>query len=799
MFIHFLRTTFSNLRRNAVYSFINIAGLAVGLAAAMLILLHVVNEYSYDRFHRHRERLVRVLFSYTGTSTLGYANTITAAAGPTLWSEIPGIDQFVRYTWPRKGFMVHRDTVWQTTGICYADSSFFDCFSFRVLAGNKKTILRDPFTMVITKSLADDYFNNQNPIGQTVKVNGQHTVTITGIVADPPENSHIRFRALISFSTLYQEKNRAMGWNGGNQYITWLLLSPSFNQQRADSLMPALLYKHINHRLKDSGIALKVDFEPMKDVYLYSKSGSDGNPFMLRILMAIALFVLLLACFNYANLSTARAMRRFRETGIRKVSGATSRDLLIFYLSEAFLTTLIAWFTALILIELAQPWFNGMIGHDLGLWKRATWWFVPASLAIVAATALLSGLYPAIYLANMKPAVVLKGGFAPARKKFTLSNALLIVQFGLSSALMTSTLIVGRQLNYGTSYSRGYDLSHVTAVELTGSESRRHYAEARTAIGQIPGVEAVAAISEIPVNGVTQNGYRIENDKEIYMINNIDTDPGFFKVLKIPLIAGTDFEHSSDPNGIIINQKLAEERGWFDAEGNPVAGADGDLSGGVGRTISRDTIHKIIGITANFNHGSLYDAMRPLVITRKPYMGYYSLMLRTNTEQAAAIHSEVDELWRTLFPNEPFVAYPVTSMVEKGFKNERNLQSLLKVFACLALFIAALGLTGLASYQTRQRQRSIGLRRILGATPGSLILRDSVRFLKLVLAAHLLAFPLVYTAMDAWLDGFVYRIGFPWLTSLPVLFTLLLLGAMAVISQVVRIATARPADTIRYE
>lgn len=799
MFNHFLRTTLSNLRRNAVYSFINIAGLAVGLAASMLILLHVVNEYSYDRFHENRDRLVRVLFSYTGTSNLGYSNTITAATGPTLWSEIPGIEQFVRYTWPRKGFIIHHDTVWQTNGICYADSTFFDCFSFRVLEGNKKTMLRDPFTMVITKSLADEYFKLTNPIGQTVRVNGKHHATITGIVADPPESSHIRFKALISFSTLYQEQNRAMGWNGGNQYITWLLLSPAFNQQRADSLMPALLQRHVNHRLKDTGLALKIDFERMRDVYLYSKSGADGNPFMLKILTAIALFVLLLACFNYANLSTARAMRRYRETGIRKVAGATGRSLLIFYLAEAFLTSLIAWFTALILIELAQPWFNGMVGHDLGLWKGDVWWFVPASLAIVAFTALLSGLYPSIYLAAMKPATVLKGGYTPARKKFTLSNALLIVQFGLSSALMTSTLVVGQQLDYATNYDRGYDLKNVIAVELTGSGSRRHYAEARTAFSQISGVEAVAAISEIPVNGVTQNGYRIENDKQIYMINNIESDPDFFKVLRIPVIAGTDFIHSSDPNGVMVNQKLAEQMGWVDSEGKPIAGTDGDLSGGVGKIIVRDTIHKIIGITANFNHAPLYEAMHPIVITRKPYMGYYSLMLRINNNQTKAINTDLDEAWRKLFPDEPFISYPVASMVDSGFKSERNLQSLLNVFAYLALFIAALGLTGLASYQTRQRQRSTGLRRILGASPGSLIIRDSVRFLKLVFVAHLLALPLVYLAMDSWLDGFVYRIGFPWWISIPVLFVLLLLGGLAVITQVVKIVKANPADAIRYE
>ncbi|HBZ65293.1 MAG TPA: hypothetical protein DEO70_00525 [Bacteroidales bacterium] len=799
MFRHFLKTTFSNLKRNPVYSFINIAGLAVGLAAAMLILLHVVNEYSYDRFQNNRDRLVRVLFTFSGSMGSGYSNSITAAVGPTLWSEIPGIDRFVRFTQPSSGYMVRNDSVWQTDGLCYADSSFFDCFSFPVLDGNKKQLLRDPFTMVITRSLAEACFKDGNPIGQTVKVDGKYNVTITGIVADPPENSHIRFKALISFSTLYHEKDRYMDWNGGNQYITWLQLSPQYDQAKTDQLLPELLRRHINDQLKKAGIELKLVFEPMSDVYLYSKSGAEGNPFMLKILTAIALFVLLLACFNYANLSTARAMRRFRETGIRKMAGATGFSLVRFYLAEALLTTLIAWFVALILIELAQPWFNGMVGHDLGLWKGQVWWFVPASLLIVVLTAFVSGLYPAIFLARLEPAEVLKGGFKPGRNRFTLSNALLVIQFGLSAALMTATLIVGKQLDYGASFSRGYDINNVVAVELTGEQSKNSYAEAKAAFSQMSATEAVAAISEIPVDGVSQNGYRIQDYPQVKILNSIETDPDFFRVMKVPVIAGTDFEHSSLPHGVMINQKLAEEMGWMDADGQPIAGNNGNLSGGVGKVIARDTIHRIIGITANFHHSTLYEAMGPLVIARKPYTGYNYILIRAAEGQVGKVITGADQVWQGLFPDEPFVAYPVTSMVEQGLRGERNLQSMLNAFAWLALFIAAMGLAGLASYQTRQRQRGTGLRLILGASPTSLIMRDAFRFLKLVVLADVLALPLIWWAMDAWLEGFVYRIPFPWWLTVPVLFTLLFLGLIAVIAQVMKTVRTNPVEAVRYE
>ncbi len=799
MFRHFLKTTFSNLKRNPVYSFINIAGLAVGLAAAMLILLHVVNEYSYDRFHKNRDRLVRVLFTFSGSMGSGFSNTITAAVGPTLWSEIPGIDHFVRFTWPSDGYMVRNDSVWQTDGLCYADSTFFDCFSFPVLEGDRKQLLRDPFTMVITRSLADAFFKEGNPIGQTVKIDGKYNVTITGIVADPPENSHIRYKALISFSTLYHEQGRYMDWNGGNQYITWLMLSPHYDQAKTDQLLPDLLRRHINDRLKQAGVQLNMVFEPMSDVYLYSRSGAEGNPFMLKILTSIALFVLLLACFNYANLSTARAMRRFRETGIRKMSGATGFSLIRFYMAEALLTTLIAWFIALILIELVQPWFNGLVGHDLGLWKSQVWWFVPASLLIVVLTASISGLYPSVFLARLKPADVLKGGFKPARNRFTLSNALLVIQFGLSASLMTATLIVGKQLDYGTGLSRGYNINNVVAVELTGEQSRKSYAEAKATFSQMAATVSVAAISEIPVDGVSQNGYNIQDYPQVKILNSIETDPDFFKVMKVPVIAGTDFEHSSQSHGVMINQKLAEEMGWMDADGQPVKGSDGNLSGGVGKVIVRDTIHRIIGITANFHHGTLYEAMSPLIIARKPYTGYNFLLIRAAEGQVGRVISEAGEVWQRLFPDEPFVAYPVTSIVEQGFRSERNLQLLLNAFAWLALFIAALGLAGLASYQTRQRQRGTGLRLILGASPSSLVLRDAFRFLKLVVLADVLVLPFIWWAMDAWLGGFVYRIPFPWWLTVPVLLVLLFLGLAAIIVQVVKTVSANPVDAIRYE
>lgn len=799
MFHHFLKTTFINLKRNPVYSFINIAGLAVGLAASMLILLHVVNEYSYDRFHTNRDRLMMVLFQYKGETASGYSNTITAAVGPTLYNEIPGIENFVRLTWPRKSFLSFNDTVRTVDGLRFADSSFFDCFSFRMETGDVHQQLRQPFTMVITRSLANQCFPGQNPIGKTVKIDGRYNVTITGIAADPPANTQLGFKALVSFSTLYKDENLYMDWNGGNQYINWLLVSPSFDMNHAKQLLPGLLDRHINNRLREAGVQLQLDFEPISQVYLYSKSRAEGNPFMLRILMSIALFILLLACFNYANLSTARAMRRFRETGIRKVAGATSGSLLRFYMGESFITALIAWFIALILIELVQPWFNGMVGHELGLWKAGVWWFVPASLLIVLLTAIISGLYPSLFLSRMQPSSVLKGGFNPGRRRLRLSSLLLVIQFALSSALMTGTLIIGRQLDYGTSLNRGFNTRDVLAVELTGAQSQKKYAEAKNAMTHIAGVEAVTAISEIPVNGISQNGYRIEGEKKVRMIRSIETDPDFFKVLQVPVIAGTDFAHSSEKHAVMINQKLAEEAGWMDSEGRPLADSMGSLTGGVGKIIIRDTLHRVVGITANFHHATLYEPLSSVIIARQPYVGYNYLMIRVMPGHLHNVAAEAENSWRNLFPEEPFVSYPVETMIKQGFDTERNLESLLNAFAWLALFIAALGLVGLASYQTRQRQRDTGLRRILGASPSGLIVRDSFRFLRLVMAAHFITLPLVYWAMDSWLQSFIYHIPFPWWLTVPVLLVLLFTGISTVILQVIKTIRANPIEAIRYE
>lgn len=799
MIRHFFHISFRGFKRNGIYSFINIAGLAVGLAAAMLILMHVVHELSYDRFHEKRDRLVRILFSYTGSDGFGYSNTITAAVGPTLFAELPGVERFVRFTWSSESFLSFNDTVFTTTGVRYADSSFFDCFSFQLEEGDPALQLRQPYTMVITRSLAQQCFGEVSPIGRSVKVGGRYNVTITGIAADPPPNSHIRFKALISFSTLYLDKGLHMGWDGGNRYYTWLQLAPQFDWQRTRQLLPALLERHINKQIKDSGLQLTLEFEPITDVHLHSKSYSEGNPFMLRVLTAIALFILLLACFNYANLSTARAMKRFRETGIRKVAGATHAGLLRFYLGESVMIALVAWFIALIMIETAQPWFNGMVGSDLGLWKPATWWFVPASLVLVLFTAAISGFYPAVFLARMKPSDVLRGGFNPGKRRLRLANLLLVIQFALSSALMTGTLVIGRQLDYGVAMNRGFDIRNVTVVELTGAASKSKYAELKNACSQIPGVEAVAAISEIPVNGVTQNGYRLEGRQQVDIINSIETDADLFNVMKIPVMAGVDFAQSSDQYAVMINQQLALEAGWMDADGEPLTDSIGSKTGAIGRQIERDTLHKVIGVVSNFHFATLYDPIKPIIIARQPYTGYFYLMVRTRSNQGEEWLGQLENSWRALFPDEPFVAYPAGSMVEQGFRDERSLQSLLRVFAALALFIATLGLLGLVSYQTRQRQRDTGIRRILGASVSVLLLRDLGRFLQLVVMAHVLSLPVVYLVMERWLQSFTFHIAFPWLLTVPVLVSLLITGLAAIVWQVIRTVRANPVEAIRYE
>jgi putative ABC transport system permease protein len=764
--------------------------MSVGLTAALLIFMYVWNELSYDNFHAQGDDIYRVVMEYQQKDESQKAAQIVAAVGPSLAETFPAIKAFVRTTTCRSGFFETADKILTLNKIIYADSSFLDAFSFKLLAGNKKTALAGENRIILTQKTAEAFFGSANPLGRLLRYNNKTSFTVTGIIADAPENSHIQYDAIISFSTLYLDKTNHMDWNGGNQYPTYILMQHHANPKAFQAFLPKFLDNHINRALKEYGVKVDLHFEPLKNIHLLSEAGDGeikhGSIANILLFSAIATFILLIACFNFTNLSTAIAMHRAKETGIRKVCGADRSSLIRMYLAEAVLLSLIAMFISLILIELVQPWYNALLGMNLSIYGSQFTWFLPAIILLVILTGIFAGAYPAFYLSAFKPIKVLKGGFDSAKGKAWLPKVLVVIQFIISITLINCSWIILKQLDYLKSYDKGFDTSQVIAIGLPSQNASDKCALLQNELKNLAGVLGTGACSEIPGGGFTSNGYLIENEKTVQMIHVVDVDAGLLPTLGIPLKMGRNFVEGLkvDETAIIINERFAKKAGWDNA---------------IGKKVYRDGPHTVIGVVKDFNYAPLHETIDPLIITQKPFNGYSFILLKFTKTQHEQVLAEIEKTWVTLFPSEPFHYEYVTTYLENCYAEESFIATLFSWFAGLAVFVACLGLFGLSSFAIQRRQREIGIRMVLGATHMQILRSLTADFVVLVVIAIAIATPLSWLLLDEWLQNFSY--------ALPLDFLVFVLSGLAALCivfatigwQAVRAARTRVVEVLKYE
>ncbi|MCD4746634.1 MAG: ABC transporter permease [Bacteroidales bacterium] len=434
MLRNYLKIAFRNLLRNKTFSLINIFGLAVGMALSIMMFLYVYNELTYDNFHKFKDRIYIVELKADnvneGTSISAIA---TAGIGPSLLEEMPEVENMVRFSNPRSGFFSYNQKNYKAKNIIYSDSSVFDVFSFRLIKGNPKTALIEPFTIVLTEKTAKKLFGNNNPIGKIVKFNNQENLLITGIVENPPENSQIKFNVLISFATLYKMQNTFLGWDGGHSYYTYIKLNQNASLQRLYDRLPPFMEKHINYKYRQFGSVLSLIFEPLEKIHLYSDVSDDlptaGNLDQIYILSGIAVFILLIACINFINLSTARSIKRAKEVSLRKVVGATKGKIITQFLGESFLLSFISLIIALMIIEIIRPVFNSLVYTNLNLYDQSNINILSGLVFITLITGLIAGSFPAFYISGFQPVAILKGGFNTIN--------------GFSFSPITSMLVIG--------------------------------------------------------------------------------------------------------------------------------------------------------------------------------------------------------------------------------------------------------------------------------------------------------------------------------------------------------------------
>ena len=788
MFTNNLKIALRYFYRQKTYSVINILGLAVGIAATLLILSYVEFELSYDDFQKNVAHLYRISVMTTKEGKIiSDGPQFTPPIGPAMLAEFPEVESFVRISNFGASTFASGDNLLRVSDVTYADSSFFDLFSFQLVAGDPKRVLSEPYSLVLTQEAALGLFGGSDPIGKMVKVDNRDLFRVTGIAKAPPGNSHIQYGALLSFATLYKNPSLYLDWNGGNRYITYVRLRPNVLQRDVEAKLPDFMWLHLNMMMASSGMIEKAYLQPMSRIHLFFEPDSAALRSSLTVFSVVALFILLIACVNFVNLTTARVARRSKEIGIRKVLGADKSMLVKQFLSESILITLIASLVAIVLVEIFFPVFRNLVAKNLNPWSV----FEPRTLGglagIIFVVGVLAGSYPAFYLSSLQAAQTLKGPGSEPGSRGTLRGLLIVLQFSISIALMVCTVLVASQLHYMKSKDLGFNKDNILRIPLIGDDAQLRSALLKQELLRIPNVLSVSASSDVPYNGFTSNGYLPQGERTVMMIHVVDVDEDFFKTFGISLVEGRAFskEFPSDRSAFMVNQSLVQTLGWK----NPV-----------GMRIVRDTMHQIIGVVKDFNYAKLNSPVEPLILTRQPWRDRYDyLSLKIQSPDVPGSVEAIRKVWSSIVPSTPFEYAFLDEEFDRLYKSEERFEQTFLSFSALAIFIALLGLLSLASLSTEQRTKEIGIRKTLGASALSVTGLLSGYFLRWVAVANLIAWPAAYYFISRWLEDFAYRIDITVWPFVAAAAVSIALGWISVSFQTIKAALTNPVEALRYE
>ena len=750
MLRNYLKTAFRNIRRNKLHSIINITGFSIGLAVSMLIILYVLHEWTYDQFHPQKDQIVRLAFKKIRGEQMSTDANSLAVAGPEFAEAFPEIDHFTRMSIYHGGTLSHGAKAIQEPKIRYADSSLFEVLGFRLEQGNPKTALAGLNKIILTPATARRIFGDTNPMGKTLTYNNRNVLRVSGILKEPPGNTHIKFAALISFETIYSNMPEGhFGWKGGWAYYTFLLLNDVHAKTQLDKKMDELVYENIGKELETIGWKLDPILQPIDDIYLHHQAMDDprstGSLNNIYIFSAIAVFLLLIAGINFMNLSTAQAIKRIKEVGIRKVVGASRKNLMGQFLGESLLVTCIAFILALILIEIFLPWFNNLLGTDLSLYSSPNRGVFIGMPLLVLLVGILSGSYPAFFISSHKPETVMKESTSSGKQKLTLSNLLTISQFVISIALVIGSLVIYHQLHYMEHKNQGCQKDNLLAIHLSGEQTVQKDTLFKNKLLRLSGIQHVSLASHYPGMGASGYGHIPEGHEEPQMFNVLFVDADYLPTIGLEVVQGRNFDPSrkTDQKACLINQTLARELNWKDP---------------IGKTIHRNTDYKVIGMVRDHHFASLHEEIQPLIFKmQKPWRGEMALVKIQDAPVKQTL-SSIGSEWEELFGSKPLNYEFVDESFLQIYKVDIRFAEIILSFTILAIFIACLGLFGLTAFFTAQRTKEIAIRKAMGASTFKINRYIISQFIRWVLIANIVAWPLAWYAMDHWLQDFAYRI-----------------------------------------
>ncbi len=798
MIKNYFKTAWRNLLRGKVFSAINIMGLVIGLTAFLLLALYIKDELGYDRHHEKADRIYRVSREFLGEdgATSLHLAQVAPPYGPLIAQDFPEVERVVRML-ETNTTIRHGEALFNEEKVFFTEDGFFDVFTVNLVHGDAQTALKDPFNIVLSAPMAKKYFGDEDPVGKMMRVNNDGEMMVSGVFEPFPAQSSMHPNFLISFSTLnddrvYGVERLRTNW-GNNAFNTFLLLPENYNPRQIADAFPAFQNKHMGENTSKWSI---LHLMKLTDIHLHSHTDSEIEPTSdiryAYFFSAIALFILIIACINYMNLTTARSAKRAKEVGMRKVVGAQRSQLIRQFLIESLLYTVIALLVSITLVMFALPFLNELTSKGIlltGLFQPS---FIAIIMAVMLFTALVSGSYPAFFLTAFQPIKVFKGKVATDVKKGILQQLLVTAQFAIAVLLIVCTTVVYNQMRHIQDFKLGYSKEHIVLMPAAGDSTA--FESTRQQLVQHAGIMDVGRSSRIPTGRLLdgQTAYVMRGDELAPMggmIKGLAIDEQFIPTYQIELVAGRNLsrERPSDyTEGFILNESATKTLGWSDpsdAIGNVFA--YGDKSG------------HIIGVTKDFHFESLHQQVVPLAMAINDSYSWWSVRLSGGDIKSALAHLE--SVWKARFPNNPFTYDFLDDRFGALYKKEQTQQVLFGIFAGIAIFISCLGLLGLSMYMAELRMKEIGIRKVLGASVGGIIKLLSKDFLKLVLIAIFIASPIAWLLMNTWLDDFAYRITIQWWMFAVAGLAAVAIALLTVSWQAIRAAVANPVDSLRDE
>jgi putative ABC transport system permease protein len=807
MFRNYLKIALRNFSKHKGFSFINIFGLAFGVACCLTIVLFVLDEISFDRYHENADQIYRVGINGYINNTSFEGVVTCAPMAETLVREYPEVTAATRLR--NFGYPVfrHEDKVFSEERVFWVDQAFFDVFTVSFIKGDRKNALAEPNTIVLTESMALKYFGDESPVGKSLNADRQRDYLITGVVEDTPRNSHFHYDFLASLST-YEDSRRPI-WVSNN-YHTYLVLQKGASPQVFEEKLVELVKKYVGPQIQAAaGISLEQFFEsggewgyfiqPLTDIHLRSQYDYElepnGDIAYVYIFSIIALGILLVACINFVNLATARSMNRAREVAIRKTVGSRRAQLIRQFLAETTLTSLFAVVLALIVVQILLPLFNNITGKELAIPYIDNAYTIPSLLGVVLFIGLLAGIYPAFFLASFDPADVLKSETVGKTKKSNLRNVLVVFQFTVSVVLIVGTFIVDKQLKYIQNMNLGFNKDQVVIVKKTDDLGNQIQTFRQELVNNAR-VDNASNTGSLIGQDFGNSAFKIagETGEETHLLWTYFTDSHFVDTYQIEMAAGRYFEEGRqvDQQAVVLNESAVKDMGLVDPIGKQIVA--------YGPTKEQEQSFTIIGVMKDFHFESLHFQIKPLIVLMygPENRGRY-VSVRINSEGIRETMAYLESTWRRFADNQAFEYEFFDDHFAKIYKAEERTGQIFFAFSLLAIIIASLGLFGLAAFIAEQRTKEIGIRKVLGATESKIIFLLSKQFTKWVVLSNLIAWPIAYYFMHKWLQRFAFRPGISIWSFLLASIVVLIIALFTVSYQTIKAARSDPVELLRYE